>query len=472
MVKYGRKFFFDTNYIKKDKKLTIIIIITVILLIGTTFIITGFFNEKSSFNPNKKVEVYEEITIKIFEEFPSVLSYFKTLENVKYSDIQISYPDTLNQKLDFSKCTSDQKEKIEKYMNGFTENGIEEESKCLTYLAGKAGSYNIEFTIGKDSYRSSLKVIDDVPPVLVTKNVEIFEDEHYNVDSFVESCSDNSEENCSIKFLNTSIVDYSIYKDPGDYQVKIAAYDGSNNQSEVQTASLTIKQIIYHTVSFNSDGGTPVEAVTIRDGEKLGYPKSSTKTKYEFLGWYFNGSEFDFETPITSDITLTAKWKKIETPKPVTPSPIDPTPKPNNGGGSGGGSGSSTGKETYLDISCPNVGLNYYDIIGGKVDDKAATEISDRANEIVTELEDYGLQEALELFKGYDNSFPYTQSIISPKTITDKGNHYICGWNVEIEVCACEWSCKKSCDNAYYSKTYTMSCFSGNKKDCFVSEKK
>lgn len=63
------------------------------------------------------------------------------------------------------------------------------------------------------------------------------------------------------------------------------------------------------TVTFNSDGGTEVESLTVVDGGKAVEPTAPTKANFNFAGWYLaTGGEFDFDTPITGNITLTAKW--------------------------------------------------------------------------------------------------------------------------------------------------------------------
>ncbi len=69
---------------------------------------------------------------------------------------------------------------------------------------------------------------------------------------------------------------------------------------------------IIHTVTFDSKGGSDVADATVNDGEKLTEPESPTRRGYTFKGWYNSEltEEYDFETPVTSDFTLYAKWKK------------------------------------------------------------------------------------------------------------------------------------------------------------------
>ena len=68
-----------------------------------------------------------------------------------------------------------------------------------------------------------------------------------------------------------------------------------------------------HTVTFVSNGGTEIAPKEVVSGLKINEPSQPTKDKYLFRGWYeeatFN-TKFDFyNTPITSDMTLYAKWE-------------------------------------------------------------------------------------------------------------------------------------------------------------------
>lgn len=63
-----------------------------------------------------------------------------------------------------------------------------------------------------------------------------------------------------------------------------------------------------YTVSFNSNGGSAVAAQTVAYGQTATEPANPTKSGYTFAGWYLNGVEYDFATPVTSNITLDAQW--------------------------------------------------------------------------------------------------------------------------------------------------------------------
>jgi X-Pro dipeptidyl-peptidase len=71
---------------------------------------------------------------------------------------------------------------------------------------------------------------------------------------------------------------------------------------------------ITYIVTFHPDGGTPAPAVqTVNAGEKATAPPAMTKSGYTFAGWYTNsaltGSIYNFETSVTANLDLYAKWE-------------------------------------------------------------------------------------------------------------------------------------------------------------------
>ncbi len=72
-------------------------------------------------------------------------------------------------------------------------------------------------------------------------------------------------------------------------------------------------QANYYTITFDTDGGTPIDSVVVKTNDILEAPVAPTKEGYTFEYWALDDEEYDFTTPITSDITLTAVWKENET---------------------------------------------------------------------------------------------------------------------------------------------------------------
>ena len=69
-----------------------------------------------------------------------------------------------------------------------------------------------------------------------------------------------------------------------------------------------------YTVTFDTNGGSAVDAQTVAYGEKAKTPADPTKTGYTFAGWELGGNAYDFAASVTEDMTLTAKWKDSEKP--------------------------------------------------------------------------------------------------------------------------------------------------------------
>ena len=96
----------------------------------------------------------------------------------------------------------------------------------------------------------------------------------------------------------------------GEDEQNATAYDFDTPVTE--NITLTAKwNINKYTVTFNTDGGTPVPpAQEVEYGLTATEPAAPEKTGYTFDGWYLGEAEepFSFDTAITSDITLTAKW--------------------------------------------------------------------------------------------------------------------------------------------------------------------
>ena len=78
-------------------------------------------------------------------------------------------------------------------------------------------------------------------------------------------------------------------------------------------------QIQTFSVQFDSKEGTTVGSQSIEYGNPVVRPADPTKEGYTFAGWYLSEMLYDFTTPVTDDITLTAKWNKNGEAVTVTP---------------------------------------------------------------------------------------------------------------------------------------------------------
>jgi len=88
--------------------------------------------------------------------------------------------------------------------------------------------------------------------------------------------------------------------------------------STIVTANITVYAYWslnpVYTVTYNSDGGTPVgeQHVTLPETTVVTLPTPPTKTGYTFGGWWTSpgggGTQFTASTTVTADITVYAKW--------------------------------------------------------------------------------------------------------------------------------------------------------------------
>lgn len=74
-----------------------------------------------------------------------------------------------------------------------------------------------------------------------------------------------------------------------------------------------VRATIY-TVTFETNGGNMIEPQTVEEGNTATKPEDPEKEGYTFEGWYEDEeliNVYDFETPVTANITLYAKWDEV-----------------------------------------------------------------------------------------------------------------------------------------------------------------
>ena len=99
--------------------------------------------------------------------------------------------------------------------------------------------------------------------------------------------------------------------------------NGEFNSAGLSTRKYNVRPVSYigmekvRAVKFDSANGSEISSQYVESGKKAARPTiAPTKGSQKFRDWYLNGKEFNFEeTPITQDITLTAKyWIGSKTP--------------------------------------------------------------------------------------------------------------------------------------------------------------
>ena len=75
--------------------------------------------------------------------------------------------------------------------------------------------------------------------------------------------------------------------------------------------TLYAKWLVSYTVTFNSSGGSDVPPQRIGEEKTASRPQNPMKDDFGFAGWFSDEAltiEYNFDTPVTSDLTLYAKW--------------------------------------------------------------------------------------------------------------------------------------------------------------------
>jgi len=110
------------------------------------------------------------------------------------------------------------------------------------------------------------------------------------------------------------------------------------------TYNISLNDKVRYLVMFTTNGGTAVAAQKIESGKTATEPTAPTKDGYTFGGWYSDSdltASFSFDTAITENITLYAKWTEtavihsgIYTESGAYYINVDPQSSPSDGNGS------------------------------------------------------------------------------------------------------------------------------------------
>ncbi|MDD5865765.1 MAG: hypothetical protein PUD07_04730 [bacterium] len=198
--------FFNDNV--KNSKSTIVKVAIIGVCAVLIIIILIVINNKSS-KPRANIKLYNNLDININDKTPEKLDFFSEFDNYDENDVIITFPDN--------------------------------------FTTSKVGSYDVIITIDGKDYTTIVNIIDDIEPDFEVKDYEIDYGKRYYPEDFVESCTDNSNEPCSIDYYDLSkdqdgnLIDYSSYTEPGNYLIKLVAKDENGNSTEPKSVNLLIK---------------------------------------------------------------------------------------------------------------------------------------------------------------------------------------------------------------------------------------
>jgi len=91
-----------------------------------------------------------------------------------------------------------------------------------------------------------------------------------------------------------------------------ATVSGNTVKLVYNNATMTFLKKINYNVTFSVDGGSEIPGATVLNGKTVAEPTAEpTKDGYAFIGWYTDSAfttRFDFNTAITADTTVVARW--------------------------------------------------------------------------------------------------------------------------------------------------------------------
>ena len=105
-----------------------------------------------------------------------------------------------------------------------------------------------------------------------------------------------------------------------DYGSHYPTNDADTKQNIKIEEGLTIDvkyDLDEHTLTFETNGGSAINPITVRHGNAVARPADPTKDKYTFIGWYADPEfteEYDFATVLEADKTIYAKFELTSTP--------------------------------------------------------------------------------------------------------------------------------------------------------------
>lgn len=96
-------------------------------------------------------------------------------------------------------------------------------------------------------------------------------------------------------------------------RTRLGQSDLAKLQSTLQNCYDALCRQYKVTVSYGYAGAPPISPLYVRKGDivdKKKLPQTPRRIGYNFAGWYKGSKPYNFKSPVTKNITITARWKK------------------------------------------------------------------------------------------------------------------------------------------------------------------
>lgn len=168
------------------------------------------------------------------------------------------------------------------------------------------GSYDVLLVIDGSDYLSKLDVVDTKGPNLVLKDLEINIGATYDINAFIDSCSDLDGVPCSLVYKDSSM---GTFKDIGEYQIEIIAKDSSENET-IEMTSLKIVDATDETTTVASENNSSNK--TTKKTTSKNRVVDTIKEVDEDISYKY-GVKIVKKTTTTYDIYADGSKKKVKT---------------------------------------------------------------------------------------------------------------------------------------------------------------
>jgi uncharacterized repeat protein (TIGR02543 family) len=97
-------------------------------------------------------------------------------------------------------------------------------------------------------------------------------------------------------------------------------FSGCPNDTTSGQTNAAVTAATKYTVTFDSHGGSAVQAVRANAGTRVNQPTAPIRTGYTFLGWYSSasgGTRYTWPYTVKANVTMHAQWRDNSLPPPV-----------------------------------------------------------------------------------------------------------------------------------------------------------
>ncbi len=231
---------------KKGNKKKIIIIISIfVILLAISGIFAYYMLHNNNNDNQKQVPSLKKVEIETGMSIDEIKNLIKK-DNKLSNDVEISFKSLNDSKMLVTKTKyykNDKEVSKEEAVEIIEEKEVLKEGYTKKEEIAGTGKYEITIKDNKNNkvLKTTMTIKDTKMPDLVLKDVEIEENTTININDFIESCTDNSNEDCSYEYTDEKgnkidNIDLSV----GERKVYIVAIDPSKNRSNVKTANLKV----------------------------------------------------------------------------------------------------------------------------------------------------------------------------------------------------------------------------------------